>query len=142
MLFNQDNNSSQIPLLPDEIITAINNNKLAVFIGAGVSQIIGCKGWGTQSEYIVDKCCTIIGKDGNPVLNRAQAELLNGNNFNPKKRITICSELLEKAGCKDSFISLMKNTLKADDETKQVYDIYKELTYTLVSKYTVLLRKV
>lgn len=127
MHLNQDDSSSQIPHVPDEIITAINNNKLAVFVGAGVSQIIGCKGWGTQSEYIVDKCCTIIGKNGNPVLNRAQAELLKGDNFNPKKRITICSELLEKAGGKDSFMSLMKNTLKADDETKQVYDIYKEL---------------
>jgi len=127
MLLNQDDTSSQIPHVPDEIITAINNNKLAVFLGAGVSQIIGCHGWGTQSEYIVDKCCTIIDKNGNPVLNRSQAELLKGDNFNPKKRITICSELLEKAGCKDSFISLMKNTLKADDETKQVYDIYKEL---------------
>jgi len=106
MRLNQENSLSQIPHVPDEIITAINNNKLAVFLGAGVSQIIGCHGWDKQSKYIVDECCTIVGKNGNPVLNRDQAELLNGDNFDPKKRITICSELLEKAGCKDSFISL------------------------------------
>ncbi len=125
---NQESNSSQIPHIPEEIITAINNKKLAVFIGAGVSRIIGCQGWDDQSKKIVEECLTIVDKNGNSVINEAQAKiLLENENFNPKKRITICSDLLERAGCKDLFISLMKNTLKADEDKIKVYDIYKEL---------------
>ena len=67
MLFNQDNNSSQIPHLPNEIITALDRKKLAVFLGAGVSRIIGCQGWDEQSKYMVKICNTIVDKNGNPV---------------------------------------------------------------------------
>ena len=39
------NGISRIPKVPDEIKTAINNDTLSVFIGAGVSRLVGCKGW-------------------------------------------------------------------------------------------------
>ncbi|MBW1649816.1 MAG: hypothetical protein JRJ44_03880 [Deltaproteobacteria bacterium] len=42
--------------LPVEIKEAVNNKKLAVFFGAGVSKIIGCKGWDGLVKDIVEKC--------------------------------------------------------------------------------------
>ncbi len=36
----------QIPVLPHQIVDAINRNSLAVFMGAGVSKVVGCAGWG------------------------------------------------------------------------------------------------
>ena len=126
MLFNQDNNSSQIPHLPDEIITALDRKKLVVFLGAGVSRIIGCQGWAEQSKHMVNKCHTIVDNNNNKLLNENQVELLN-EHFDPKKRITICSHLLKNAGYDDSFISLMKKSLKADEDKIKDYDIYKEL---------------
>jgi len=123
---NQDDTSFHIPHVPDEIINELNRKKLAVFLGAGVSRIIGCQGWDEQSKYIVDECRKIIGKNGESVINEAQAKLLH-NNFDSKKRMTICSDLLKRAGCEDSFITLIKNTLKADEDKIKDYDIYKEL---------------
>ncbi|MCX7727460.1 MAG: hypothetical protein N2053_11510 [Chitinispirillaceae bacterium] len=45
-----------IPKIPQKIIEAVDNDKLAVFIGAGVSRLIGCKGWDQLAQNLVEKC--------------------------------------------------------------------------------------
>ncbi|CAB5496323.1 hypothetical protein THERMOT_495, partial [Bathymodiolus thermophilus thioautotrophic gill symbiont] len=47
---------TDFPLLPSEIKQAINDEKLAIFIGAGVSRLIGCDGWDTLATNLVKKC--------------------------------------------------------------------------------------
>ena len=40
-----DNLILPIPVIPPEIKNAVDTKTLAVFVGAGVSRLIGCKGW-------------------------------------------------------------------------------------------------
>ncbi|MBF0539272.1 MAG: hypothetical protein HQL03_13570 [Nitrospirae bacterium] len=46
-----------IPDLPVEIIDAVDNGTLAVFIGAGVSRLVGCLGWDELAKNLVERCC-------------------------------------------------------------------------------------
>ncbi|WP_039764937.1 hypothetical protein, partial [Caldicellulosiruptor sp. F32] len=55
---------SKIPELPNKIKEAVNNRTLAVFIGAGVSRLIGCKGWEELAQNLVKRCFTTKKKDG------------------------------------------------------------------------------
>ncbi len=43
-----------IPDLPDEIKNAVDQGKLALFIGAGVSRLVGCKGWSELACELVN----------------------------------------------------------------------------------------
>ena len=38
---------TSLPELPDEIKEASNKEKLAIFIGAGISRFLGCDSWAT-----------------------------------------------------------------------------------------------
>jgi|GEM_PF-5384836 hypothetical protein len=55
---NIENNEddSVIPTVPDEIIKAINNGTLAVFVGAGVSIIAGLPSWSGLAKIMMDDC--------------------------------------------------------------------------------------
>ncbi|MEN6519091.1 MAG: hypothetical protein ABFC38_13085 [Methanospirillum sp.] len=45
-----------LPDIPPEIIEAVNQNRLAVFIGAGASRIMGYPDWPTLAEMVIDAC--------------------------------------------------------------------------------------
>ena len=49
--------------VPKEIVEAVNNETLAVFIGAGVSRLIGCMGWEQLAQNLVNRCFSIKKKD-------------------------------------------------------------------------------
>ena len=59
-----------IPLIPPEILEAVNTKTLAVFVGAGVSRVMGCMGWDELSRRLVKRCSLIKRPtDGLPYLN-------------------------------------------------------------------------
>ena len=43
----------EIPPVPPEIIECVNNNSLAVFVGAGVPRVVGCCGWDELASRLV-----------------------------------------------------------------------------------------
>jgi hypothetical protein len=47
------NGISRIPEVPGEVRDAVNNGTLAVFIGAGVSRLVGCEGWDTLARNLI-----------------------------------------------------------------------------------------
>lgn len=104
----------KIPVINQEIIDAINNRSLVVFIGAGVSRLAGCQGWNELAKSLISKCF-----DKN-IISFKEMESLNLNS-NSKKNITISYHLLEKAGYKDDFYDIMKKALKGDD-TEKIYE--------------------
>ncbi len=58
-----------IPTVPKEILEAVNTNTLAIFIGAGVSRIMGCKGWDELASNLIKRCASITNPaDGLPHL--------------------------------------------------------------------------
>ncbi len=59
-----------VPLVPPQIRDAVNSKTLAVFVGAGVSRVMGCMGWDELSRRLVKRCSLIKRPtDGLPYLN-------------------------------------------------------------------------
>ncbi len=111
----------RIPEVPDEIRVAVNNNSLAVFIGAGVSRLVGCHGWDTLAKNLVSRC------HRERIINYKENETLSQISDH-KKTITICYHLFHKNHLADVFyeelnISLLEGTVV---KSPNIYDeIYK-----------------
>jgi hypothetical protein len=106
-----------IPNLPNEIVEAINRGKLAVFIGAGVSRLVGCLGWDELGTKLAERCFS----DG--VINYREKETLVGMK-DTRKVLTICHSLLEKKGQQGVFFEEMEKSLKNNAEVlaPNIYD--------------------
>ena len=66
-----------IPDIPPKIRDAVNNKKFAVFVGAGVSRVMGCMGWDELSRKLIKRCSSVKRpKDGLPPLNFRGTEIL------------------------------------------------------------------
>lgn len=111
------NGISRIPGVPDEIKDAVNNGTLAVFIGAGVSRLVGCEGWDALAKRLVSRCHreSIINYKENNTLSQIQDH---------KKTITICYHLFHNNHHADIFYEEMNKALRegADVETPNIYD--------------------
>jgi hypothetical protein len=114
-----------IPLVPPGIFKAVNDKKLAVFVGAGVSQIMGCMGWEELARRLVTKCASIK-IDGSPYLNFRETEILARYNDH-KKAITICYEIMKNSGYEEEFFEVLKKSFEPDKEHSSYRDIYKQL---------------
>lgn len=106
-----------IPEVPDEIKNAVDSNTLAVFIGAGVSRLMGCEGWDSLAKNLVIRCLK------EKIINFKESETLSTNSDH-KKTITICYHLFKNNGHDDIFHEEMRKSLKEGEslETPNIYD--------------------
>lgn len=116
-----------IPPIPKEIIHAINNDNLAIFIGAGVSRIIGCKGWDELAFKLVNACYLSRNNIDKKCINYKEKESLS-NIKDHKKTITICHSILKDNDLENIFYLHLKASLEAKDELQETFDIYNELS--------------
>src|SRR5271157_2025086 len=95
-----------IPKLPLGIKEAVNRSELAVFIGAGVSRILGCKGWSELADELVEVCFQ------KGLINyKEKRVLLQGDD--QKKKISICHHILGKdAGI--LFYDVISKSIQSD----------------------------
>jgi len=103
----------EIPEIPEEIISAVNKKKLAVFIGAGVSRIAGCSSWKDLASKVI--------KDyyNKGIISFKQKNLILHNN-DPRKIITIAYNFLRDQRQDIFYRSLKKSLLyKKHKRTKQ-----------------------
>ena len=99
------NGFKPIPDLPIEIKEAVNNGTLAVFIGAGVSRLVGCEGWDELAKKLVERCY----KD--KYFNFREKEALS-RITDQKKTITICYNVFKSSNNEDIFFEEMNKSLK------------------------------
>lgn len=116
----------KIPNVPSEIVEAVNNENLAIFIGAGVSRLIGCMGWDQLAQNLVNRCFSTKKEDGSSCINFKEKDTLFQNNDH-KKTITICHHLLKQNDFEDIFYEELEKSLKADEELLKSENIYDEL---------------
>jgi hypothetical protein len=111
-----------IPQLPEAIIEAVNRGKLAVFLGAGVSRLVGCSGWQDLARKLVNRCY-----DDN-IINYKEKETLSANSDH-KKTITIAYHLLNSKSKKNIFFEEMKAALKEGKDIliPNIYDEIRQL---------------
>lgn len=106
-----------IPTLPDVIIEAVNLDKLAVFIGAGVSRLLGCPSWDELGNNLAKRCLS----EG-VIIYREQESLIEMKDT--RKVLTICHDLLKEKGKENVFFEEMKKALKGNAEvtSPNIYD--------------------
>lgn len=106
-----------LPKLPNEIRDAVDNRTLCVFIGAGVSRLVGCQGWDTLARNLLDKC------HSEGIINFREMETLSQIS-DYKKAITICYHLFNNKDRASVFYEKMKNELKEGDDIDipNIYD--------------------
>jgi hypothetical protein len=117
-----------IPDIPDKIITAIEENRLAVFLGAGVSRLVGCSGWDELAKELVNICYSKKNNNGEPLISfREKEKLLYETDH--RKTITIAYKLLEKGDHKESFYDLMEKALKFGKDREKIEEdiLFREL---------------
>lgn len=96
--------------IPPNLVDAINSNKLAIFIGAGISRYVDCESWENLSKKLVKKC-----REENVINFLEQESLLKIND--KIKLISIAYQALkDKNGV---FMKEMKYSLK-DDNIKNI----------------------
>ena len=110
----------KIPPVPQAIIDAANEKNLSIFVGAGVSKLVGCPRWSELASQVVDKCFKT------KCINYKQRERLS-QDTNYKKTITVCYHLLAKKGFKNEFFDELQQSLKGNDDLIKNQNIYKEL---------------
>jgi len=116
-----------IPPVPQEIRDAVNTKTLAVFVGAGVSRVMGCLGWDDLCKKLVKHCSALKRQsDGLPCLNFKASEVL-GQYQDHKKTITVCYDILKENGCEEIFFTELENSFKPDEEHSPYRDIYDQL---------------
>ena len=122
----KDNMIEKIPIVRKEIVDAVNNDKLAIFIGAGVSRIIGCMGWDQLAQNLVNTCFLTNKKDGSSCINFKEKDTLSQDNDH-KKTITICRHILKQNGFENIFYDELEKSFKADEKLVKDQNIYDEL---------------
>jgi hypothetical protein len=113
-------------LLQPEILEAVNNENLVIFIGAGVSRLIGCKGWDQLAQSLVNKCFLTKKGDGSSCINYKERETLS-HYRDHKKIITICHSILKRNGFENIFFEELEKSLEADPGLLESQNIYDEL---------------
>lgn len=108
-----------IPELRKEILEAINNKKLIIFIGAGVSALTGLPLWNQLADKLVknsieEKCISF--NDAEIVFSKIQ---------DAKQKISIVYELFDKNGKLDKFYNYLTELLSCDKANIEAETIFK-----------------
>ena len=119
----------EIPDIPGEILKAEKDKELAIFIGAGVSRLLGCKGWDELAQDLVKRCADTPKGDGTGTrcINFKEQETLS-QETDHKKLITICYHILKDNNREDDFYEELEEALNFNNNIPLKHpDIYEEI---------------
>lgn len=118
----------RLPEVPPAIIEAVNNDKLVVFIGAGVSRVIGCMGWGQLASNLINICFTTQNKENTGTCISFKEKESLSKETDHKKIITICHHILcKKNNLEETFFKEFNKSLESVPEKEARYNIYQEI---------------
>ena len=107
---------TDIPEIPKQILEAASRGNLIIFVGAGVSRIIGCPSWNAFASLVLDDLTekNIINYFENSELSKLP----------PRKILSICWEIYKENNLTPPDF---KHIFKENEKLKEKYDIYAAL---------------
>ena len=116
-----------IPELPEEIINAIDRNQLLIFVGAGVSKLIGFPLWIELAKKLVNKCVE------KGIISLSEKEILLSGSFNPMQIVTIASRRLD--GVEDG-LGIASVVEQLDEKNCFEKELANKIAYLLSNYYS------
>lgn len=121
---------TELPLLEDYpmLKEALEKRELVIFVGAGVSRLLGCKSWDDLATDLLKKCLEL--------------KLIDYYEFDEikkypeqKKKISIAYKLLERNNMADDFYSIFEKALEPEKNIneKNIYTDIARLADTFVT---------
>lgn len=90
-----------IPAIPEELVLAARQGRLVPFIGAGVSQLAGCPGWGDFANQALDH----VAREGG--INHAVLHAIRGMNLSPRVRLALALQWAQHHGVTIDFEAIL-----------------------------------
>ncbi|MBP3773487.1 MAG: SIR2 family protein [Treponema sp.] len=119
----------EIPSLDEysDLLSAINEQKLVIFLGAGVSRLVGCKSWSDLAKNLLNKCLELH------LLDYHEYEVISGYT-DQKQKISIAYELLKEVD-EEEFFKIFEEALtpSENNDQKNIYDYLNLLCDTFVT---------
>jgi len=112
-----------LPVLPKELKNASLESNLAVFIGAGISRLLGCWGWGKLADSLIES----LYKE-KLIKFKEKTSLLSESNRLTK--ITIAKSIFSENRKEEIFFNVLEKSLKYEKQliknlpNQNVHDIY------------------
>lgn len=103
-------NIELLPRLPKEIIDAYEKNNLAIFVGAGISRLMGCMGWDEMANKLINAVCS-----------PAMANQIISSSLSSKEKITIAKRMAEKEDKTAKFWEIFHEALLPKSEKDNIY---------------------
>ena len=120
----------ELPLLEDypALKDALENRELVIFIGAGVSRLLGCKSWDDLATDLLKKCLEL------KLIDYYEFEEIK-KYPEQKKKISIVYELLKENNAIDNFYNIFEKALKPEKNIneKTIYTDIARLADTFVT---------
>lgn len=120
----------ELPLLEDYPVLkdALENRELVIFIGAGVSRLLGCKSWDDLATDLLKKCLEL------KLIDYYEFEEIK-KYPEQKKKISIVYELLKENNAIDNFYNIFEKALKPEKNIneKTIYTDIARLADTFVT---------
>lgn len=105
-------------IIPEEIIRAYDNNKLVIFVGAGISRLVGCKSWKDLAEKLIVKTYD----------NYSEKKQILSAGLDNKQLITIAHSRAVQNNVEDVFWAELKDALKPCEKIMSEDNVYKALS--------------
>jgi len=118
--------------LPDDIRSVKKDEDLTLFIGAGVSQLIGCWGWKKLAEELVGKCLKMHIID----YNDKDYLIMENDEKRHMEVISSCFNKLKQENLVKEFYSVVEESCQAHNTSNEIYSELKRLgDYYITTNY-------
>ena len=105
------------PKLPQGIIDAYERRELVVFIGAGISRLMGCQGWDDMADNLIRN-----------IFDLSTADQIISSSMTSKDKITIAKRYADKDIEKEkTFWKIFRKSLKPSGKNADIYDLISQL---------------
>lgn len=114
----------KMPNLPEFVLQAYRNNNLVLFVGNGVSRMVGGVSWNEFADKLLKQLC-------NKELSFGEFELLKA--FDPKKKISIAFEISKQSNQKLDFKKALQLDSTKKEDLREIYRILYSTKATLIT---------